>query len=142
MKWLLILFTVVASSCGDILCAKGMSQAGELNYRGASAIARAICFIITRRLVILGILCDAVGFFSLLGLLSVAQLSIAVPATALGFVLDTIGARVFLHEHVHWKRWVGVTLVAAGVLLAVGKGGHAKVPGPAATTTAVHAGRH
>lgn len=137
MKWLLILFTVVASSCGDILCAKGMSKEGELKYRGASGTARTLGFIITRRLVILGILCDAVGFFSLLGLLTVAQLSIAVPATALGFVLDTIGARVFLHEHVHWKRWIGVTFVAAGVLLAVGKDGHAKVAGPKATPAAV-----
>lgn len=142
MKWVLILFTVVASSCGDILCAKGMSKEGELSYRGASATARAVRFIFTRRLVILGILCDAVGFFSLLGLLTVAQLSIAVPATALGFVLDTIGARVFLHEHVHWKRWVGVTFVAVGVLLVVGKGGHAKVAGSRAAPVAVHAARH
>lgn len=142
MKWLLILFTVVAGSCGDVLCAKGMSQAGELNYHGASAVARALRFIVTRRLVILGILCDAVGFFSLLGLLTVAQLSIAVPATALGFVLDTIAARVFLHEHVHWKRWVGVTFVAAGVLLTVGTGRPASVLGPKAAPVGSHVARH
>lgn len=124
MKWLIILLTVAAGSCGDILCAKGMSIEGELDYSGLSAVGRAFCFIVTRRLVILGILCDAVAFFSLLALLSVAELSIAVPATALGFVLDTIGARFLLHEHVHWKRWLGVILVAAGVLLAVGTGQH------------------
>ena len=75
------------------------------------------------RLVILGGLCDAVSFFALLGLLSVAQLSIAVPATALSFVADTIGAEFILHEGVHWKRWLGVVLVTAGVLLTVDSGG-------------------
>lgn len=138
LKWLIILLTVVSGSCGDILCAKGMSSGGELSYSGPSAITRALRFIVTRRLVILGIFFDAVGFFSLLALLSVAQLSVAVPATALGFVTDTVGARFFLHEHVHWKRWVGVTLVAAGVLLTVGTGHHRPVPGSKAAPIAVH----
>lgn len=130
LKWLLILLTVFSGSCGDILCAKGMSSGGEVSYSGPSTFARALRYTMTRRLVILGIFCDAIGFFSLLALLSVAQLSVAVPATALGFVLDTFGARIFLHEHVHWKRWAGVVLVSVGVLLAVGTGHHRKVPGP------------
>lgn len=143
IKWLLILLTVVSGSSGDVLCAKGMSKEGELTYGRASAVVRALGFILTRRLVILGILCDAVGFFSLLALLSVAQLSIAVPATALGFILDTVGARFLLHEHVHWQRWLGVTFVAAGVLLTVGSGPHAKVvAGPKAAPASIHAGRH
>ena len=124
MKWLIILLTVAAGSCGDILCAKGMSIEGELDYSGLSAVGRAFRFTVTRRLVILGIFFDAVGFFSLLALLSVSQLSIAIPATALGFVLDTVGARFLLHENVHWRRWVGVMLVAVGVLLAVRTGPH------------------
>lgn len=130
LKWMLIFLTVVSGSCGDVLCAKGMSSGGELRYPRPSAVARALRYIITRRLVILGIFFDAIGFFSLLALLSIAQLSVAVPATALGFILDTIGARVFLHERVHWRRWVGVGLVAVGVLLAVGPRQHRKVARP------------
>lgn len=117
--WLLILSTVLAGSCGDVLCAKGMASGGELTDFRPSAFGRIARHIITRRLVILGVVCNAIGFFSLISLLSVAQLSVAVPATALGFVLDTIGARIFLHEHVHWQRWLGVLFVATGVLLAV-----------------------
>lgn len=119
MRWPLILFTVFASSCGDILCAKGMSQGGELKDFGPSAIMRVVRYIITRRTVILGGVCYATAFFSLLGLLSVAQLSVAVPATALSFVIDTIGAKFILREHVPWKRWVGVLFVTAGVILTV-----------------------
>ncbi len=31
MQWSLILLTVFSSSAGDILCARGMSQGGELS---------------------------------------------------------------------------------------------------------------
>jgi drug/metabolite transporter (DMT)-like permease len=128
MQWALILLTVCSSSCGDILCARGMSQGGELSDFGPSGIVRAIRYIITRRLVILGGLSYAISFFSLLTLLSVAPLSIAVPATALSFVVDTIGARFLLREHVPWKRWAGVVCVTAGVILTVKTGAGAKMP--------------
>ncbi len=127
-RWGLILLTVFCSSGGDILCARGMSGGGELSDFGPSGIVRAIRYIVTRRLVILGGLCYAISFFSLLTLLSVAPLSIAVPATALGFVVDTIGARFVLREHVPWKRWAGVLCVTAGVILTVKTGAAAKMP--------------
>lgn len=122
LKWAWILFTVAMSSSGDILCARGMSEGGELNDFGPRGLMRAIRYIVTRRMVIIGAFCYAVAFFALLGLLRVEPVSVAVPATALGFVLDTLGARFLLKEHVHWKRWVGVLCVTAGVLLAVRSG--------------------
>jgi hypothetical protein len=88
MKWALILLTVCASSCGDILCARSMSTGGELEYSGPSAIVRAVRYIITRRMVIMGVLCYATAFFSLLSLLSIAQLSLAVPATGVVLALN------------------------------------------------------
>jgi multidrug transporter EmrE-like cation transporter len=128
MKWLLILITVFASSCGDLLCASGMSEGAEIQDLRPSGIVRAIRFIVTRRKVILGGLCYASAFLSLLGLLSIAPLSVAVPATALGFVIDTVGARFILHEHIPWKRWVGVLCVTAGVILTVGLPGASTGP--------------
>ncbi|MGA7884100.1 MAG: EamA family transporter [Acidobacteriaceae bacterium] len=128
MQWSLILLTVFSSSAGDILCARGMSQGGELSDFGPSGMVRAIRYIVTRRLVILGGVCYATAFFSLLTLLSVAPLSIAVPATALGFVVDTIGARFLLRERVPWKRWAGVLCVTAGVILTVTSGAGTNLP--------------
>jgi drug/metabolite transporter (DMT)-like permease len=127
MKWGLILLTVIASSAGDILCAKGMSQAGEMPRFGPWGLVQAIRYILRRKLVIAGGALYVTAFLSLLGLLSVAQLSAAVPATALSFVVDTLGARFILREHVPWKRWVGVMCVTAGVILAV-KSGPAQAP--------------
>ncbi len=119
ITWTWVVFTVFSSSCGDILCAKGMSEGAELEDFGPKGIGHTLRYIVTRRLVILGWLCYAVSFFSLMGLFSVAELTVAVPATALSFVIDTLGAFFVLHEHIPWKRWIGVLCVSAGVLLAV-----------------------
>jgi uncharacterized membrane protein len=50
-------------------------------------------------------------------LLTVADLSFAVPATAASFVIETILARVLLKETVDIRRWAGAALVACGVAL-------------------------
>jgi multidrug transporter EmrE-like cation transporter len=129
-EWFFILLTVFSSSAGDILCAKGMSEGESLEHVDASGLGHALRVIVADRYVILGWVCYAVAFFSMMGLLSVAQLSVAVPATALSFVIDTLGARFLLHEHVPWRRWVGVVCVSAGVVLAVKPAAHAGAPVP------------
>jgi len=134
-EWSYILLTVFSSSCGDILCARGMSAEGELHELGPGGMKKILREIVTRKLVILGWLCYATSFFALMGLLSVAALSVAVPATALSFVLDTIGARFILREHVPWRRWAGVLCVTAGVVMVV-------QPGPTAPHLAGPSGTH
>jgi len=131
--WTFVLITVCAGSCGDVLCASAMSQGEAIDDFGPAGILRAVRYIVTRRKVILGGICYAAAFFSLLGLLSTAELSIAVPATALSFVLDTLAARFILHEHVPRKRWAGVACVCVGVLLAVRP---APLPGPGSASRA------
>lgn len=128
LKWALIVSTVFASSAGDILCAKGMSEGRELNIFHPTGFLHALEYIFTRRLVILGYVCYALAFVSLIGLLSVAQLTVAVPATAFSFVVDTLGARFILHERIRWKRWIGVIFVSAGVVLAVRSGTTSPTP--------------
>ena len=61
--------------------------------------------------------CMAVSFFAFLALVSVADLSFAVPATAASYVLQTILARRLLHESISSARWAGVVLVTGGVFL-------------------------
>jgi bacterial/archaeal transporter family protein len=53
----------------------------------------------------------------LLALLSWADVSIVVPATALSYVTAALGAKYLLHEDIAPLRWVGVFLVCAGVAL-------------------------
>ncbi len=52
-----------------------------------------------------------------MALLSVADLSYVLPVTAVGYVLSTVLARVFLHETVSTERWLGTLLIFAGTAL-------------------------
>jgi drug/metabolite transporter (DMT)-like permease len=59
----------------------------------------------------------AIAFFSLLGALSIYNVSFVVPVTALSYVAGAVGGIVFLRERVSFQRWLGVLLVAIGVVL-------------------------
>ena len=50
-----------------------------------------------------------------MALVSVSDLSFAVPVTAASYIFETILAKYLLKERVGWKRWAGVALVACGV---------------------------
>ncbi len=117
MKWAWVAITVVSGSLGDVLSARGMAQQGAaMRYRSPGVLGR-LRYIATHPAVVAGISCNAVSFISFIGLLSVAPLTFAVPVTALGYILRTVLAKFYLHEHVNWERWAGVVLVAVGVLL-------------------------
>ena len=60
---------------------------------------------------------DGVSFFSLLGALSIYNVSFVVPVTALSYVAGAFGGVVFLREHVSFQRWLGVLLISIGVAL-------------------------
>jgi len=53
----------------------------------------------------------------LLVLLSWKAISFVIPASALSYVVGTLGAKYILHEDVSPARWIGVLLVCAGVAL-------------------------
>jgi len=90
---------------------------GEIVDFRLGGLARVLHYIVTHRLVMLGIGCNALSFGSFLAVLSLAPLSFAVPATALNFILKTLLAKWYLREDVSWHRWAGVALVAAGILM-------------------------
>jgi drug/metabolite transporter (DMT)-like permease len=69
------------------------------------------------RAVRLGLLCMLANFGTLVVALSWAEVSFLVPATALHFVLATLGAKWLLHEHISPVRWCGTILVGLGVAL-------------------------
>jgi drug/metabolite transporter (DMT)-like permease len=52
-----------------------------------------------------------------MALLSVADLSFVLPVTAIGYVISTLLARVFLHEQVSLMRWMGTGVIFLGTAL-------------------------
>ncbi len=82
MRWVWLIVSVVSSTAGDLLSAKGMTAHGEMADFGTGGLARVLRHIGTHPLVIAGIILNAISFLSFIALLSVAELSMAVPATA------------------------------------------------------------
>ena len=117
MKWLLIGLVVASTSVGEVLQALGMRRHGEIRDFRPGAVGRAMGLLARNRFVIGSVAAMAVSFFAYLGLLTIADLSFAVPATAITYVLETVLAKYVLKEHVNWLRWAGASLVICGVAL-------------------------
>ena len=117
MRWVLIAIIVASTTAGEVLEAAGMRRHGEIRDFRPGAIRRALAVLARNRFVIAAVAAMAVSFFAYLGLLTIADLSFAVPATAVTYVLETVAAKYVLKEHVSWLRWVGASLVICGVVL-------------------------
>jgi bacterial/archaeal transporter family protein len=115
MKWVLVLIIIACNTTGDLLNAYGMRRQGEVTDFHPSALRRLIVCIVHNRYVLGGIAAMAIAFFSLLSLLSIAELSFAIPATSGSYLLETALARFLLKEDVRWQRWLGASMVACGV---------------------------
>jgi drug/metabolite transporter (DMT)-like permease len=117
--WLVIFLLVGLNSAGDMSTAKAMRRVGdfsELRRRsGTFGVVRAV---LTEPWFYLGLLAMALGFFALLGALSVIDLSIVIPASAsITFLLNLLGAKFILKEHVNRRRWLSGMLVLGGIVL-------------------------
>ena len=117
VKWLLVGIIVAATTVGYLFQALGMRQHGEVHEFHFGALRDLLSALASNRWIICSVLALAASFFSFMALLSVADLSFAVPATASSLVFETILARLVLKEAVDWKRWAVAGLVACGVAL-------------------------
>ncbi len=117
IKTLVMVLTVVlCANAGDLLLKRGMSQIGAVQLT-VSGLAQAFRLTVTNGTIWVGIL-FLIGFLlSYMTVLSWADYSYVMPAGAFGYALLTFLAVVFLHESVSTRRWVGVVLICAGVLL-------------------------
>ncbi len=117
IQWLLVGIIVGSTVCGDVLQTIEMKRAGEVDDFRPHKLGSKFAELMRRPYLVLAIACMALSFFAFMKLLSVADLSFAVPATAGSFVLETILARVLLKEAVDLRRWTGACLIAFGVAL-------------------------
>ncbi len=117
MKWVLVAVIVACTTVGEILQAKGMRQQGEIDDFHPGALSRVLAAMARNKFIIFSVACMAVSFFSFMALLSIADVSFAVPATAASYVFETILAKFLLRERISPRRWMGASLVACGVAL-------------------------
>jgi len=117
VKWILLAVMVASTTWGDVLQSIGMKKHGEIHDFRPGALGRVAAALARSYHIALAILMMAISFFVFMSLLSVADLSFVVPASAASFIFETILAKYVLKEQVNWERWAGTGLVACGVAL-------------------------
>lgn len=117
------LLIVVAGTCGELCVTRAMKTIGEVTDFRPLALIRVIGRAMKVGWMWIGLALMTLGFFALLGLLSLENVSLVIPVTALSYALGALGGRFFLGERVSPQRWAGVLLVCIGVTLVfIGKG--------------------
>lgn len=114
---IMVLMIVLSNAAGDVLLTRGMKETGDISAVSPLDWLRVVRRILSNKNFLLGVFCLAVSFFSFLTVLSWADLSFVVPATAIVYVVTIIGAKFILKEEINRMRWAGTMLVCLGVAL-------------------------
>ncbi|MBI5595977.1 MAG: EamA family transporter [Elusimicrobia bacterium] len=112
-----MLVAILAAGAGNLCLSKGMQLVGSLEVFTPSAVWAFFSAAVTNPWVIGGIALELANFLLWLAVLSWSQVSWALPLNALEYILVALAARLFLGEVVGPVRWVGIGLIAAGVVL-------------------------
>jgi multidrug transporter EmrE-like cation transporter len=108
---------ILGSTGGEIAITHGMKSTGEPERLRPRQVLQFLGRALRNGWFWAGIPLMALSFYSLLVLLSWEPITLVIPASALSYVVGTLGAKYILHEDVSVARWVGVLLVCAGVAL-------------------------
>jgi len=117
VKWLFVAVIIAATTGSDTLLTQRMKLHGEIRDFRAGALGRALGAVARTWQVAAAIFLLAISFFAFMALLSIADMSFAVPATAATLVVETLVARLVLGERISARRWLGTALVTCGVAL-------------------------
>ena len=117
--WLIILVLVGLNSAGDMSTAKAMRRVGDFGeIRRRAGLWGIVQGVLTEPWFFIGLSAMTISFFAMLAALSVIDLSIVIPASAsMSFLLNLIGAKFILKEHVTKRRWISGMLVLGGIVL-------------------------
>ena len=113
----ILLIALLFEAVGVVFLSGGLKQIGEVKQVNVAEIIGVVKRGITNRDLLIGVFFEAIFFGTLLYLLSQKDVSLIWPLTAMGFVVTTFAAKIFLHEQVSGLRWAGVCLIVAGAAL-------------------------
>lgn len=116
VNFALLLWDVLASVSGQLSLKLAMNQVGAIGLaQVANPIATAIR-VFSNPLMWLALALYSTAFIAWLIVLSRINLSLAYPLLALTYVLIPIASWVILGEQVPTLRWVGITIIAVGIV--------------------------
>ena len=113
----LFFFIIVAGTGGELCVSRAMKSIGEIHDFRPSAILRFLLQSARLPWMWVGVALMALGFFSLLAILSFQEVSFVVPVSALSYAVGAFGAKAFLGERISAHRWLGIAVVCIGVTI-------------------------
>ena len=120
----ILLIALVFEASGVVFLSGGLNQIGEPKTINAAEIISLIKRCATNKNILIGVFFEAIFFGFLLYLLSQKDVSIVWPLTALGFVITSLAAKIFLKEEISSIRWAGICLIVLGACLVTWSGKH------------------
>ncbi len=115
--YVLLVLIVAFASVGNVLLSKGMKQVGAVNDWSAAALADLLGRTLSNATIWLGIGSLLLFFVFYLLVLSWADYSYVLPASAAGYAVVPLLGYIVLGEAVTSARWAGVALICLGVAL-------------------------
>jgi drug/metabolite transporter (DMT)-like permease len=113
-----LFFLIIVSGTGGELCvSRAMRSVGEVHDFRPKSILKFILQGLRLTWMWIGVAMMALGFFSLLAILSFRDVSFVVPVSALSYAAGAFGARGFLGERISRIRWLGIAVVCVGVTI-------------------------
>jgi len=117
LEYILFFFIVVAGTAGELCLSHAMKSMGEIHDFSPRSLLRFAGRAMRLPWLWTGISLMALGFFSLLAILSFLEVSFVVPVSALSYAAGAFGAKFFLRERITENRWAGIAIVTLGVTL-------------------------
>ena len=114
---LILLIALVFEAIGVVFLSGGLKQIGEPKTINVAEITSLITRGASNKNILLGVFFEAIFFGFLLYMLSQKDVSIVWPLTALGFIITSLAARIFLKEEISSARWAGICLIVLGAVL-------------------------
>ena len=137
--YVLIALMVCFGPMGDVLLGKGMKEVGELRDWSPGGLISFFLQAISTPAIWLGISSLLLFFLSYMIVLSWADFSYVLPASAAGYAVVPFLGHLFLGEAVSPLRWTGVAFICMGVVLVgstpASTTARAPVPAPSARQT-------
>jgi drug/metabolite transporter (DMT)-like permease len=113
-----LFFLIIVSGTGGELCvSRAMRGMGEMHDFRPLSILKFVVRGLKQPWMWVGVTMMALGFFSLLTILSFRDVSFVVPVSALSYAAGAFGAKGFLGERISGNRWIGIAVVCVGVTI-------------------------
>jgi drug/metabolite transporter (DMT)-like permease len=117
LQAILFFFIVVAGTAGELCISRAMKSIGEIHDFRPWSLIQFVGKALRLGWTQLGVALMALGFFSLVAILSFDEVSFVVPFSALSYLAGAVGARLLLGERITRNRWLGIAVVTVGVTL-------------------------